>query len=75
VIRSFAIVAAVAALTTLAGCAEREQNSSGVKSDSPSYRGTGMPYALPDWKQGDRASWEQTLKTRVQGQDDYARIN
>jgi hypothetical protein len=74
VIRGLAILAAAAALTTLAGCAEREQNSAGVKSDTPPYRGTGMPYASPDWKQGDRASWEQTLKTRVQGQNDYARI-
>lgn len=67
----------IAAVAALAGCAEDTQTlKSGVRPDTAAFQGTGMPYAAPGWKQGDKTSWEQHLKTRLQqGQNDYARVN
>ena len=69
--------AVIAASTLLAACGDRVQNlESGVKIDTQAFQGTGMPYAVSGWKQGDKASWEQQMKTRTQsGQNDYAKIN
>jgi hypothetical protein len=66
-----------AAVMALAGCAEEPQtNKSGARPDAAAFQGTGMPYAAPGWKPGDKVSWEQHLKTRAQqGQNDYARVN
>lgn len=66
-----------AAAVALAGCGEQTQTlKSGPRSDTAAFQGTGMPYAVPGWKQGDKASWEQQLKTRTQqGQNDYAKVN
>lgn len=71
------IAAVVAAAATLAACADREQTiESGVITDTAAFQGTGKVYAVPGWKQGDKASWEQHLKTRTQmGQNDYAKVN
>ncbi|MBL0420105.1 hypothetical protein JI739_07065 [Ramlibacter sp. AW1] len=69
-----AFVIAAGALALLAGCSEEPQTASGVKSDTPNYAGTGQPYALSDWKQGDKASWEQQLRTRNQTQNEYVRV-
>lgn len=71
-----AILVALGALS-LAGCAEREQNASGIKSDAQAFQGTNKqpPYMAPGWKPGDRSAWEQQLKVRtVQGQNDYAKV-
>ena len=67
----------VAAVVALAGCAEETQTiKSGVRPDAAAFQGTGMPYAAPGWKPGDKVSWEQHLKTRTQqGQNDYTRVN
>jgi len=75
--RILVIAAAVAAVAALGACTERPQTlDSGVKVDTQSFQGTGMPYAAPGWKQGDKVSWEQHLKVRTQnGQNDYGRID
>lgn len=71
------IIASIAGLAALSACSERTQTlDSGVKVDAQAFQGTGMAYAVPGWKQGDKASWEQQLKTRTQnGQNDYTRVN
>jgi hypothetical protein len=71
------LMAALAALAALAGCTEKPQTrESGVVVDTAAFQGTGMPFAAPGWKQGDKVSWEQHLKTRLQnGQNDYTRVN
>lgn len=59
----------------LAGCSEKPQTATGVKSDTAPYTGTSKPYVTSGWKPGDRNSWEQQLKVRaVQGQNDYAKV-
>jgi hypothetical protein len=67
----------ILALTALAACTEKPQalNSSGTKVDAPAFQGTGMAFSVPGWKAGDKASWEQQLKTRTQNQNDYTRVN
>ena len=75
--RKLIIATAVAGLAALAACAERPQTlDNGVKVDAQAFQGTGMAYAVPGWKQGDKVSWEQHMKTRTQnGQNDYIRVN
>ncbi len=66
----------IAALAALAACTEKPQTLSGVKPDAAAYQGTGMAFVVPGWKQGDKTSWEQAVKTRTQqGQNDYTRVN
>ena len=75
--RSVVVVSFAAAAVALAGCAEREQTASGIKSDAAPYAGTNKqaPYMAAGWKPGHRAAWEQQMKVRtVQGQNDYAKM-
>jgi hypothetical protein len=71
------IAIAVAGLAALAACSERPQTlDSGVKVDAQAFQGTGLAYAVPGWKQGDKSSWEQHEKVRTQmGQNEYTRVN
>ena len=70
-----AALAAVAVLA-LAACGEKPQSLVESKQAAPAFQGTGMPFAAPGWKQGDKVSWEQQLKTRAQnGQNDYNKVN
>jgi hypothetical protein len=66
----------IVALAALSACTEKPQTlGSGSRQDSPAFQGTGMAFSVPGWKAGDRASWEQQLKTRTQNQNDYTRVN
>jgi hypothetical protein len=74
-VRSLFILSLAAAAFAVAGCAEREQTSSGIKSDAAPFQGTNRPFMAQGWKPGDRNNWEQQLKVRtVQGQNDYAKV-
>lgn len=70
-----AILIAAGALA-LAGCAEREQTAGGIKSDQQVFAGTNKqpPFMAAGWKPGDRAAWEQQVKARTQGQNDYVKV-
>ena len=64
------------AVVALAACGEKPQTGAGIRSDEPSYAGTGSNFTQPGWKAGDKASWEAGLKTRQQyGQNEYPRIS
>jgi hypothetical protein len=70
------LIATLAAVGALSACTEKPQTlNSGVKVDTAAFQGTGMPYAVPNWKQGDKASWEQQLKTRTTNQNEYGKVN
>ncbi|WP_232540052.1 hypothetical protein [Azohydromonas aeria] len=73
--RLIMIVAAAAALCGLAACGEspQEVGVKHVKSDKPAHSGAQAAYSAPGWNAGDRASWEQQIRTRGQGQNEYAR--
>ena len=68
-------IALIASLLALAGCSEPAQTLGANKSDVPAFQGTGSNFTAPGWKPGDKTSWEQQLKTRGQGQNDYAKAN
>jgi hypothetical protein len=66
---------AVAASLLLLACGERPQVLQSSKSDVPAFQGSADPFAVPGWKAGDRASWEQGLKTRMQNtQNEYTKL-
>jgi hypothetical protein len=59
----------------LAACGDRPQELTASKQDSAAFTGTGKPYVDPNWKPGDKATWEAQLKARSQyGQNDYTRM-
>ena len=72
--RTAIVLTIAAAALAAAGCAEREQTASGIKSDQQAYQGTDGSFMEPGWKPGDRTSWEQELTVRtVRGQNEYAK--
>jgi hypothetical protein len=79
--RAAGLVTMAAALALLAACGEKPQtNAEGVKFDAAPWTGTGTKadtgtaFTASGWKVGDKAAWEQQLKTRTQnGQNDYTR--
>jgi len=74
--RTSLVLAMALGVAALSACGDKTQTlQSGVKVDSQSFQGTGMPYAVPGWKQGDKVSWEQQVKTRTQqGQNEYNKV-
>ena len=69
------ILAVAAAAVALSACGERSQDlgAKRVKSDKPAFSGGDAQHAAAGWSAGDRASWEQQLRTRGQGQNEYSR--
>jgi len=73
--KTHTLIVAVATLA-LTACGEVDQSLKGVKSDAPSYSGTGKAYVEPGWKPGDKVSWESQLRVRGQyGQNEYTRVS
>jgi hypothetical protein len=70
------LVIGAVALTAFAACGERPQTAQAPlkKLDTPAASGANNAYVAPGWKAGDAASWEQQMKSRVQGQNEYSRI-
>jgi len=75
-----ALIVAVAGM--LAACGEKPQtNTHGVKFDAVPWSGTGTqlntgtPFTAPGWKVGDKTAWEQQIKTRMNGQNEYVKEN
>ena len=68
-------LAVLSALALLAGCGGGgpSEGRSVRKTDVPAWQGAVNPYAAPGWKAGDQASWEQQMRVRAQGQNEYAR--
>jgi hypothetical protein len=74
------IVAALAAAVLLPGCGERSQAQPTPikKADAKAY--TGAPsepkiYTASGWTTGDDASWQNQIRGRTQGQNEYVRIS
>ena len=66
--------ALLAAALALAACAEKPQAVGGRASDAkPWQQAAANGYAEPGWQAGDRSSWEQQLKRRSLGQNEYNR--
>ena len=59
---------------SLAACGEKQQTAQTRKSDvAPSAGGANPAYAVPGWKAGDEASWEEQMRNRAQNQNEYTR--
>ena len=73
--RLIMIVAAAAALSTLAACGEHSQElgAKRVRSDKPAFSGGDAQFTAAGWSAGDRTGWEQQIRTRGQGQNEYSR--
>ncbi len=65
----------LAALLMLAACAEKPQTGGTRKADVASYKGADNGFGAGGWKAGDQASWEQQMKNRSQGQNEYTRTS
>ena len=73
--RPLAIFFASSFLAALVGCGERPQVMQTSKSDIPAFQGAANAFVAPGWKAGDKTSWEQGLKTRMQNtQNEYTRL-
>ncbi|MFN9278119.1 MAG: hypothetical protein ACK6DW_00025 [Betaproteobacteria bacterium] len=67
---------ALAAVMLLAAC-EKPQVSQQTqrKPDVAAYQGTDNAFADTSWKRGDSAAWEEQLRKRSQGQNEYSRAS
>ncbi len=69
-------LAAVATIGLLSACGKAPETPAGTtagKADKPAYQGAADAYMAQGWKAGDKASWEQHMRDRLQGQNEYAR--
>jgi hypothetical protein len=62
----------------MAACGEKAQtlDASGKRRDAAPWAADASasnPFYAADWKGGDKAAWEAEIRTRNQGQNDYAR--
>lgn len=73
------VLAGIGAALSLIACGDKPQAmnpGSASKQDTAAFAGTGSAYMDKGWKAGDKASWEQHLKARMQnGQNDYSKAN
>ena len=61
---TLSLVVAAAALTA---CGEKPQEMSSTGSDAAPYTGVGQSqYQQPGWKVGDKASWEQFIRSLIE---------
>jgi hypothetical protein len=72
-IRASAVSLAVFAAIGLAACGEKPQTAAMKKSDTQAWQASQSEFIAPGWKEGDRASWEEQLRSRAQSQNDYAK--
>jgi len=74
IVRSTLTFIAALSAVALMGCTEKHQVGGGIKPGAAPFNGTGSNFTEPGWKAGDKASWEQQLKTRqIYGQNEYTR--
>ena len=57
----------------LSACAEKPQTAATRKSDGQPWDGTQSAFSAKGWQAGDKAAWEQQLRNRSQGQNEYSR--
>jgi hypothetical protein len=65
-------------ITALAACGEFDQSTAESRSypnDTPPWQGAKNAYMEPGWKTGDKASWENQLRTRSQAQNEYVKVD
>ncbi len=69
---AYTLTLAAAALL-LGACAEKVQTAATQKSDDKPWAGARADFIARGWQVGDKTSWEQQLRKRSQGQNEYSR--
>lgn len=70
------IIVLALGIAALCACGEKAQTANSAKKvDAQAFEGAQNPYGSAGWKAGDRASWEEQLRARTQGQNEYVRVN
>ncbi|MEO7854983.1 MAG: hypothetical protein ABIR94_22450 [Rubrivivax sp.] len=64
----------VLAVALLGACSEKPQGVGLPKSATPAWQGAQGPFVASGWKVGDKASWQEQLRNRAKGQNEYLRI-
>ena len=64
----------VALATLLLGaCGEKPQTAATHKVDGKPWESAQSAYTAAGWTTGDKTAWEQQLRQRTQGQNEYSR--
>jgi hypothetical protein len=75
--RAVTVLGCVCLAGVLVACGEKTSGESGVrKSDVPAWQGSSgasNAFVADGWKAGDQASWEQQMRNRSRGQNEYSR--
>ena len=72
--RPLIMLAMLAAAFALTACTEKPQTAKTSKSDVQAYEGaSNKEFTVAGWKAGDKASWEEQMRIRSQGQNEYSR--
>jgi len=75
-----ALLIATGAMVVLAACTERPQMQPAAKQGarnaptSQAWTGTTGNFKSGQWTPGDQASWERQMRVRIEGQNEYVRI-
>jgi len=74
--RTTAVLLCLGAAVALAACGEKTAGAV-KKSDVPAFNGStgASAYSASGWKAGDQTAWDQQLRARSQGQNEYARTS
>jgi hypothetical protein len=71
--RIAALACAMSAVLALSACGEKPQTLTERKADSKAWESAQSGFAAPGWKAGDQAAWEEQMRQRAQGQNEYSR--
>jgi len=65
------------AAACLSACGEKDQslNAAYNKSDGKPWQGAHNEFMAKNWTPGDRAAWENQMRSRAQMQNEYAKVN
>ena len=70
------VMPVLAALAGLSACGEKPQVLGSNKGHVAAFQGAQNQFVEPGWKPGDKSSWEQGLKARMQRtQNEYSKTN
>ena len=71
--RATLLASTLALALGLSACTEKPQTAATRKSDGQPWDGTQSAFSAKGWQAGDKAAWEQQLRNRMQGQNEYSR--
>lgn len=70
------LIPVLVALAGLSACGDKPQTMGGNKGHVAAFEGAKNPFVAPGWNVGDKNSWEQGLKVRMQNtQNEYSKTN